>query len=139
MANTTRHPLSACDDTRAGDGAGAACGADCFGGADVRTAGDVIGNDDGRAMQTFEVFAANNFGMTENLGGGPDQRVINEEARQADVQFNSVSAITKCPCERSERVFRRDRRGAAMADDKRGFVAGDQSRRNSGAGQDQFG
>jgi len=60
-------------------------------------------------------------------------------ARQAHVQFDSVGAVTKSPRERGESVFRRDRRGAAMADDKRRFVASDQSRRNSGAGQDQFG
>src|SRR5258707_3500402 len=52
--------------------------------ADVRAAGDVIGNDDGRAMQIFEVFATNNFGMAENLGGGPNQRVINNQTRQAN-------------------------------------------------------
>src|SRR5947207_11490813 len=52
--------------------------------ADVRAAGDVIGNDDGRAIQIFEVFATNNFGMTENLGGRPDQRVINDQTRETN-------------------------------------------------------
>src|SRR5258708_24158776 len=52
--------------------------------ADVRAAGDVVGNDDGRAMQIFEGFATNNFGMAENLGGGPNQRVINDQTREAN-------------------------------------------------------
>lgn len=55
-------------------------------------------------------------------------------ARESHVQFNSVSPVAKSPRERSERVFRGDRRGAAMADDKRGFVVSDQSRRNEYAG-----
>src|SRR5258708_1029551 len=52
--------------------------------ADVRAPGDVIGNDDGRALQIFEVFAADNFGMAENLGGRPNQSVINDQTRKAD-------------------------------------------------------
>jgi len=52
--------------------------------ADIGAASDVIRNDDGWAFEILQVVAADYAGVAEELGGGPDQRVINDQAREAD-------------------------------------------------------
>ena len=52
--------------------------------ADIGAASDVIGNDDGRGFEIFQVVAAHHARMAENLSGRPHERVINDQAREAD-------------------------------------------------------
>ena len=51
---------------------------------DIGAAGDVIGDDDGWAFEILQVVAADYAGVAEELGGGPDHSVIDDEAGQAD-------------------------------------------------------
>ena len=50
-------------------------------------------------------------------------------SRKSHVQFDPGRSVAQRARERRERVFRRQCRGAAMADDERGFVGGNQRRR----------
>src|SRR6266852_7151096 len=52
--------------------------------ADVSAARDVIGNDENGAADILKIFAAEDFGVAENLRGRPDERVVDREAEPAD-------------------------------------------------------
>ena len=52
--------------------------------ADIGAARGVIGDKQCGAAQGVEIFAAENFGMAKEQGRGPGERVIDEQAEQAD-------------------------------------------------------